>query len=700
MLAICSLLIFSGLSYGQFVTIVNKKFVVNGNASCPIYFNGANTPWESWNDFGGSYNTTKWAQDMSDLKSKGINAARIWFSCNGDGQPNVATDGTVSAPSAAFWTNCDHLFAQAQVNGVYIMATMMSFDHTKTANNKSTNWRNMMNDTAKIRTYLNNYLIPFVNRYKTNPYLWSIDLCNEIEWDAENTDNWKCSYAVLQRFIGMCCAGLHSSAVARTDGTKVLITLGSAGTKWNGTKMRNGSNGTGWVTNNDGNKWSDAALKAQYNNANAYLDFYSPHFYGWLNEYYYNMFQKSPADYGMDEKPCMVGEMPARDPMPTPAMSQLTAYNNLKTLGWQGHMPWTANITTNLTTEVGSLADFGAAALSFKNSNTTLIVPNCAAVVTCTSPKLGADLSLCGVTGGVTLNSNMTNVTNKTFKWYNGTTQVAGSASTLTGVTTAGTYIVVVDSASGTCISRDTVIVSSTIPTPSLSTTNICSPATVSLNSGINGSVYSFKWYLGTTTIDGATGSTLTNIRTPGTYKVEVSATGCTTQSASVAVTSNLPTPVDGCRGTTGTVVLGVINTASVNFGWYSTVTGGTSLGTGTTFTTPSLLTTTTFYVQDLNTSSTCARLPVVASIDATCSAAVSIDLVQGWNVIGCPIAGSTDLAKALSSIWSQVQTVKSLDAFWSVDNTAALNSLTKVDWGKGYLVKVKNACTLDWIVR
>ena len=68
---------------------------------------------------------------MVDLKAKGINASFIWISCNGYCQPNIATDGTASAPTATFWKNCDSLFKYAQQNGVYIMATMMSFDHTK-----------------------------------------------------------------------------------------------------------------------------------------------------------------------------------------------------------------------------------------------------------------------------------------------------------------------------------------------------------------------------------------------------------------------------------------------------------------------------------------------------------------------------------------------------------------------------------------
>jgi GH35 family endo-1,4-beta-xylanase len=592
--------------YSQFISIVNKKFVVNGNASCPIYMNGANTPWEAWNDFGGSYDQTKWNQDMVDLKSKGINAARIWFSCNGSGQPSVASDGTASAPTAAFWKNCDSLFASAKRNGVYIMATMMSFDHTKTANTNSTNWQQMMNTQAKTQTYIDNYLIPFVNRYKTNPSLWCIDLCNEIEWIAEDATNWKCSYAILQRFVGQCAASLHGTAVARTDGSKVLVTLGSAGTKWNATKMRNGSFGTGWQNNSDGNKWSDAAIQAQFSNTAATLDFYSPHFYGWLNEYYSNMFEKSPTDFGMDEKLCMVGEMPARDPFPIPSSSSTNtswtmtnAMNALKTLGWQGHQPWTANITTNLTTEVGDLADFGAAALAFKTANSTLIVPTCAVVPKCQAPNLGADLSLCGVTGGITLNANITTTTNKTFTWYKGTTQITGTTGTVTGITTAGTYVVKVDSASATCVATDTIIISSTIPTPAFAGVSLCTPAVTTLNSGVTGTSFTYQWSLNGTAINGETASTLSNIRSAGTYKVDISASGCTTQSGSATITSNLPTPGDNCRATTGIVALSISNATGTNYAWYNSATAGTSLGTGLTFNTPSISATTTYYVQN-----------------------------------------------------------------------------------------------------
>ena len=145
----------------QFVYIENKVFKVNG---CPIYFNGANTPWDNWNDFGGNYDATFWSTHYTNMKNNGMNSSRVWISCNGDVQPNINTDGTVTGVSAQFWNNLDNFFASAQTNGIYIMATMMSFDHTKNTYMKYQRWRNMLNDPTKIQTYIDNYLVPFVNR--------------------------------------------------------------------------------------------------------------------------------------------------------------------------------------------------------------------------------------------------------------------------------------------------------------------------------------------------------------------------------------------------------------------------------------------------------------------------------------------------------------------------------------------------------
>jgi len=105
-----------------------------------------------------------------------------------------------------------------------------------------------------------------------------------------------------------------------------------------------------------------------------------------------------------------------------------------------------------------------------------------------------------------------------------------------------------------------------------------------------------------------------------------------------------------------------------------------------------------TYTIKTVQTSGTAISL--TGTITSIANPSVSIHFVAGWNVIGCPISGSTDIAKALSSIWSQVETVKNLDSFYSSKNKPALNSLLKLNWGEGYLVKVKATCDLDWIVK
>ncbi len=76
---------------------------------------------------------------------------------------------------------------------------------------------------------------------------------------------------------------------------------------------------------------------------------------------------------------------------------------------------------------------------------------------------------------------------------------------------------------------------------------------------------------------------------------------------------------------------------------------------------------------------------------------APSVSLKTGWNLVGYPLEGSADIATALTSIWSNVEVVKDLDAYYMKSQAAALNSLKKLEWGKGYLIKVSAPCTIVW---
>ncbi|MDX1829594.1 MAG: choice-of-anchor D domain-containing protein, partial [Lutibacter sp.] len=116
----------------------------------------------------------------------------------------------------------------------------------------------------------------------------------------------------------------------------------------------------------------------------------------------------------------------------------------------------------------------------------------------------------------------------------------------------------------------------------------------------------------------GVLNSGLADTNTPGTYTyyAECSSSSCS-RTATNFVINEIPT----ITGTTpenrvgpGTVTLGA--TASLGaINWYDVPTGGTSLGTGTNFTTPSISTTTTYYVEATNSTCVSSRTAVVATV-------------------------------------------------------------------------------------
>ncbi|RXM45934.1 hypothetical protein BOW55_15115, partial [Flavobacterium sp. YO12] len=131
------------------------------------------------------------------------------------------------------------------------------------------------------------------------------------------------------------------------------------------------------------------------------------------------------------------------------------------------------------------------------------------------------------------------------------------------------------------------------------------------------------NWYTAAT--GGSIVATGTSYKTPSLstttdYYVEAVANGCTsavrtkvTATVNTTPTITSTTPRSGCAGET------VILSASASAGtinWYSNVTGGISLGTGTNFTTPNLSATTTYYVDATsNNCTTGSRVAVAATV-------------------------------------------------------------------------------------
>ena len=113
------------------ITVSGTEFRV-GNGTQRIWMNGGNSPWFTWNDFGGKYLGSYWELHFKDLVKAGMNATRVWVSCNGDVGIIIDEDGMVKGATPLFWKHLDHYMETARENRLYVMATLMSFDHFKT----------------------------------------------------------------------------------------------------------------------------------------------------------------------------------------------------------------------------------------------------------------------------------------------------------------------------------------------------------------------------------------------------------------------------------------------------------------------------------------------------------------------------------------------------------------------------------------
>ncbi|MBC5837202.1 Ig-like domain-containing protein [Flavobacterium muglaense] len=152
---------------------------------------------------------------------------------------------------------------------------------------------------------------------------------------------------------------------------------------------------------------------------------------------------------------------------------------------------------------------------------------------------------------------------------------------------------------------------------------SVCNSGNVSLQAtASNGAVY---WYDSTTAASPIfTGSSFTTpiLNTTTTYYVDATNNNCpsTPRTAVVATVHTLPTITATSPGAicdSGTTTLGAVASAgSIN--WYDVPSGGTSLATGTSFTTPIISSTTTYFVDaTANGCTTAARTAITATVNS-----------------------------------------------------------------------------------
>ncbi|MBO6051767.1 MAG: T9SS type A sorting domain-containing protein [Bacteroidales bacterium] len=253
------------------------------------------------------------------------------------------------------------------------------------------------------------------------------------------------------------------------------------------------------------------------------------------------------------------------------------------------------------------------------------------------SAPIVPNVSRCG-SGNITINvSNPNNA--YTYKWYNaaegGVVFHTGNSYEINNLQQDVTYYVSVSM--GNCESNRTAATAhiKAIPdAPSLAGDSHCGTGDVTLNvlNVLNDVTYT--WYnVNDEQVNIGTEYTIQNLASTTSYYVTATADGCTGASASVTATIHsipaLPAVTAGARCGAGEVNLSA--TAGENGNqvrWYAAAEGGEALSTENNFTTPSINTTTSYYVASYNSNTQCfgARQEVVATINSIPAVPVAED--------------------------------------------------------------------------
>jgi len=193
-----------------------------------------------------------------------------------------------------------------------------------------------------------------------------------------------------------------------------------------------------------------------------------------------------------------------------------------------------------------------------------------------------------------------------------------GETTTSISVNKAGTYTVTVNDQTPGCqpVTKSITVVDGTTPgEPVVADESACPGTSVTLTATAPGGTY--QWYDAATGGNFlATGPTFTTppITTKTFFYVETTLNGCTSARTMVTVTLiSGPKTTDGstCAGGSATLMA----SGATGYQWYDAPTGGTLVGTASSFVTPPLFNTTTYYVVGITNGCASARTAVIAAV-------------------------------------------------------------------------------------
>jgi len=319
-----------------------------------------------------------------------------------------------------------------------------------------------------------------------------------------------------------------------------------------------------------------------------------------------------------------------------------------------------ANALTLSASQAGnySVVVTNAANCSFTSNSINIIVV----------PGPNATASAAGSTtfcAGGSVSLSVPTVSGATYQWQNNGTAVGGAISATFVATTAGSFTVIVSTASCAATSNAISVIVNAAPDASVSAAgplSFCQGGSVELTATTAGATY--QWLNGGANISGATSASFTATAT-GSYSVVITQNGCSSTSAVSAVTSSpLPsatiTPAGSttvCQG--NSVVLNGPSGSGFNYQWSLNGTP-VSAATNASFTasTSGNYTLTVTAPGNCSSTSTAVNVNIIAAPSATVTAVGPLAICQGssvnlnantgtglsyqWQINGATVAGAT----------------------------------------------------------
>jgi hypothetical protein len=244
----------------------------------------------SWNMKGVDADRATYMASIKDMKDNGVDVIRWWMfpDLRGDG---IVLDSSTKSPTGLGKTVLDDVRAALDIaaeQDVHIKLTLFSFNNFNVDNQDSVSTAPIATDDTKRGVLMETVVRPIANAVEASPNkdrMIAWDVINEPEWaikkdkdpygdpefDGSMSNMNFVSFAQMETFIKDVVTVLKAESTAP-------VTVGSAAIKW-------------------AKAWSKVGL-----------DYHDFHWYGWVDQWYPHT--KTPAEYGVDDKPVVVGEFP------------------------------------------------------------------------------------------------------------------------------------------------------------------------------------------------------------------------------------------------------------------------------------------------------------------------------------------------------------------------------------------------------